>query len=508
MKDSQFDNYLRDHLHSHASPVDSPKIWTGVEAGLQGRRKIGNWVFWLGAFLLVFFLAGLAYITLPGKNAETGKDSSFVSETSAHQSVQEIEPSNQAEQSSFVSGDVRGQINESGNNPDQMRETSTPSDKTSNTRSAVNNAVETGSAEDAAEEPTLSEVSANPIFQGASGQMAGNNPSGFIQKTPSFAKTGSDTGKSSKEIVAVHDDHDAGKSQSKNTITDQIPADAQVYPVETSFNPSSMVALSPMLPSVSGNLMLPETSGGNDRNFLLAEKRQRFFLQLSAGGGFVQRDISSLHSAFDAYALQRSLTESPLEYLSVQGNLGYYVLEGLYVSGGINITTINEHFHLNREVVTHHEETVITHIHVDADGDSNFHTGTAITTIHHTTHFSHYNKLTLIDIPVFLGYEWNFNRWTAGIEGGVLWNLSLRTQGTMLGTSDEIVRMEDSNAFQKRLNQNYAVNLRFGYQLGDRLSINLSPGVRFINKSVLTAGQIDQHYRLMGVQGGLVYRFP
>lgn len=42
------------------------------------------------------------------------------------------------------------------------------------------------------------------------------------------------------------------------------------------------------------------------------------------------------------------------------------------------------------------------------------------------------NKYTMLNIPLYLGYEKRFGRWVFGIEGGVGFNIHFRTSGKVL----------------------------------------------------------------------------
>jgi hypothetical protein len=227
------------------------------------------------------------------------------------------------------------------------------------------------------------------------------------------------------------------------------------------------------------------------------------FVRAGFGIGLINRKLQSLHSDWDIHTSNRVNTEKPMEHINGQLVFGYRLPSGFYGATGISFTQITERFHVDRnydetEIIENH----ISEIHIDENGDS-----TLVYTNQQITHHFHqevltYNKYTLIDLPVIIGYDWKHKRFSFGLETGININLTLRSSGKMLTPTDEIVTLEESGMYRSKINLSYLANLNAAYAVNKRLAIFLSPGVHLIPNSLLKQNVQNHAYTLYSIRVG------
>lgn len=120
-----------------------------------------------------------------------------------------------------------------------------------------------------------------------------------------------------------------------------------------------------------------------------------------------------------------------------------------------------------------------------------------------------HHQISLIDLPLGVGFEKNFGRWFASVEGGVLVNLSMHSKGNILVSDTSFVDVNTPvDHFKPGLGLSYFGGILFGRDIykGGRLFI--AARARFLPDPFnMDTNRIRQSYNFMGVNLGYVWSF-
>ena len=120
----------------------------------------------------------------------------------------------------------------------------------------------------------------------------------------------------------------------------------------------------------------------------------------------------------------------------------------------------------------------------------------------------HYS-FSMIDMPVALGVEKEFGSWTAGLEAGAVFNLSLRTSGTILASDTSFVAADLPSAnFRQSLGVSYFAGVTLGKDIFRAGRLYLAARARFIPDAFSgDQNRIKQSYNFFGINAGYIYTF-
>ncbi|MBK7636495.1 MAG: hypothetical protein IPJ13_21125 [Saprospiraceae bacterium] len=80
---------------------------------------------------------------------------------------------------------------------------------------------------------------------------------------------------------------------------------------------------------------------------------------------------------------------------------------------------------------------------------------TSSTKINIRKEYSHHH-FTLMDVPVSLGFEKSFGSWSAGVEGGVVFNVAMKASGQILASDTSFTAIDQPvEAYKNRLGLSY-----------------------------------------------------
>lgn len=525
MNDSKFDQHFRDQLGNFRTPVDTDAIWTGVQSGMSGEASqsspVRRW-FWLLLLLLLIGGAGTAWWLLPSQNEavtlndnspESTPESSAVPETellSERRAVSRTEENeikrenqNEAEQIQRESEDSEvakvvekneiGQPEQTPVQKNQQKHSEKPTSKPEIENTATEKKIEIIGSERESEP----RITVNP----GSEKTVDRQPVNTEEKPESIAVVEADMTDAGEENKTENQFKEKPVPAKEKDLPEATKEENEV--VEVSENDTVQKTVVGAADSSEKPLPAIENSPTENLAEQKPELSRSFFVRADFGVGLTSKKLQSLHSDWDTHTAMRSTTEKPMEHLEGQLLVGYRLPSGIYAASGISFTQITERFHVDRTYTeTEIQEDQVSEILVDVNGDTTF-----VHVTHHVTHHFHqevsvYNKYTLIDLPVIVGYEWNRNRWYLGLEAGLEFNLSLRTNGRMLAPTDEIVDLESSGMFRSNVSLSYLANLRVGYALSQRFEVFLTPGVRILPNSVLKQDVQHQTYNLYGIRLG------
>ena len=133
------------------------------------------------------------------------------------------------------------------------------------------------------------------------------------------------------------------------------------------------------------------------------------------------RKLDSKGTDYDLYAANRKATESQILSYSAGARFSIVSNYGLALRTGFVYSQINEVFDYQSE-----SETRTTFVETfDNDGnlirtDTIFETG--------SLYKKTYNRYRMVDVPILLGYELNFKKFTLALNSGIYANISSRAK--------------------------------------------------------------------------------
>jgi hypothetical protein len=228
-----------------------------------------------------------------------------------------------------------------------------------------------------------------------------------------------------------------------------------------------------------------------------------FAIDLLASPDYVIREITALDPELESYVQSREESEKYQTAFSAGMRVSMIADNGLAFRTGINYSRINEKF-------TYFNGTeVITSIKEEFDNDGNligFDTITEIGARYKVTH----NRLQMLDIPILVGYEVNFNKLSVSINGGAQLNLISNQRGDILSPQDGTPMSIDSDdpdaypAFKRSVGLGWYGSLGIAYQASDDLQLLVEPHFKVFPKS-FTQEQfgISQRYSSIGISLGI-----
>lgn len=158
----------------------------------------------------------------------------------------------------------------------------------------------------------------------------------------------------------------------------------------------------------------------------------RLFFDIDGGAGLPFRKVTNHSVESDAYA-DRAITERPLFVKNFQAGIGILLDESWTIRSGAEWQQLTEQFNYEKS-----DATKLSYTYDDLTGqvsDTSFVRG-ALTV-------KSGNRYTMVNIPVYLGYEKRLGRWVLGLEGGAGFNLRFVTTGKILAGDQRVESLKD-----------------------------------------------------------------
>ena len=132
--------------------------------------------------------------------------------------------------------------------------------------------------------------------------------------------------------------------------------------------------------------------------------------------------------------------------------------------------------------------------------------GEVLETTTTVTDYTLYNKYELIDIPILISYKWNKNKWSYGIQAGIIANLSFEGSGRILSSETNIETIANQDIFKKSLGLSYALNFVLEHRLNSSIGIIFAPSLRYFpNSFTKNSYLLTQKHQLIGGDIGFKY---
>lgn len=231
--------------------------------------------------------------------------------------------------------------------------------------------------------------------------------------------------------------------------------------------------------------------------------RWQLYVEGVGAGLWSFRTLEAESPALEDYVGSRASSEKQLPAFSAGVRLSAISDKGWMVKGGISYTQINEKFsYLN-------ESEARTIIHEVYDEQGNI-IGTDTTIELGTRYKITYNRYRTLDVPLLLGYEFNWGKSSLYLNGGVLLNLAFRQKGAILDPVDESpvsITSSDTDAypaFRQQLGLGWYAGMGLSYEITPDCSFIIEPHIQAYPQSITTDQYgINQQYINAGLNLGL-----
>ena len=223
--------------------------------------------------------------------------------------------------------------------------------------------------------------------------------------------------------------------------------------------------------------------------------------------GLVYNDVIQEQSYLNA----RDKNEKQLEAVTA----GFkYILEhrsGIFVGTGVEYLRIAEKLDYQySEFVTKSEERFRKSI--DKDGGLSVESAGFDVEVKEQIDYraNAYNYHHFVQVPIFLGYQKQINRWAVYVQSGLNVNLSLRSNGMMISPDLKVVDMKYAEEPFFKDNAGLSVQAGIGVRYTTFSGLNIfveHNNQYFLNSMSSESNVLDQKYQLTGLKVGLGFSF-
>jgi hypothetical protein len=502
MTDNMFDNFVRDKLKDHQSPVPQG-LWEKIERRKDSEPKGGFWLSrttLFGGLLFIVLSMGAGYFllqdTTPGES-----NTPQLSETAA------------AKNGSVTSNtEANTATNPAGNQDQNNNEGNTP--VTSNTGiNGDHDGNKTGAVPGTGNDDIASTVKTNKNNHSANQSIAANtndknnaaktnyanrqkqdNSGLLLNKGAQKQKTNNASGGTFTSNIKV----DAGAGISATPITDNILSLSKgvtAYDLRTfSLGTKDKFDLSQI--RIFG---IDCPTAGRPR-------RNDWYLEVYGSPDIAMKSVSAKSNP--AYVQKKDSTESTQLGYTAGFRISKSIGDNLLVKAGLQYSQINERFDLrteNERRIT----TVITirTVQTAAGTDTTVRDTTTLMQIGYNVQRT-YNRYRSIDIPLLLSYEFGNENWKFGLNAGVILNLHSWYNGQTLNDSLNVVSLNSkNNAVYK---QNIGLGVYAGFSIikpvSNKFDVFAEPYFRYNLSNMAKGSAYTQKFNAAGISLGIRYR--
>lgn len=458
-----FEQEAKNRLNQYNSPVDTDRLWAGIDESLRGkkRRRIAGWWWWAGACLL----AGTAL-------------AAYFSNTNTDAGQHTTDPA------------VTPQAPSAQYNPAAIAHTG----ENSNTPSAVYI-------------PDLANTT--PISNHPSKVPTPANRHSVDEKEKAFSPVNQALPEHQvpgASATGIAPQTNASAAPTKDLFTALLQPTIEKTTVVAQLQGILLLPVNKQ----SGDLPKPDTKKVECFNW---KTKPRWHLGLYGTGGYPIKNLTTQNEEFADLTADRKQTEKVLEAVGGGFYAGIHFKNKWLVESGLDFLRINERFTRTNTTVDTIGKTLIVSYIVNAPGDTTFTQGESYivqTTIASRKTYNHYSTLNL---PVAVGYEWSISRrFSAQIKAGTAINLHFQ-QKAEIATSDQqsILYQNGQPAtdypFRARLGVIPFAEFGMRWSFADRMSLCGSVYYRyFVQPFSVATGPVEQRYQLAGARIGLQYQ--
>lgn len=222
-----------------------------------------------------------------------------------------------------------------------------------------------------------------------------------------------------------------------------------------------------------------------------------YYMEVLGGPVFASRTLNPITEDFTSIVRERNQAENSSFSSSFGLRMAFVNRKGWSLRTGIQFTQIRESFnYINRF-------PEVSQI-LDPGGG-----GLVLDTvfIQQGPAINQSNQYNLIDIPVIIGFEKRFKRWTFSAHGGPRFNIGLQQEGLLINENLQAVSFaseEGQQAFRNTLGISWYASLGLQFELSPGIHLLLEPNFSFGQGSITrTPYQVQQRYFNSGLAVGV-----
>jgi len=238
-------------------------------------------------------------------------------------------------------------------------------------------------------------------------------------------------------------------------------------------------------------------------------ERPTFSIEFQTGISAVNRTLNPTGNSPNNLetASLRSTFEEPLEALHANILVNAHFPSGFFVSSGVGFTQISELYNNNSTVIDSIIDPMgIQKLIINITGDTVPVIGPVVSTRTTTFIKKYYNSYRMIDIPLFVGYQYDFGDWKTDFSLGVFTNILLATEGRIpdTPTTDLDLNTNGDEIYRSRVDYSLQFGIGVSKSLTDRLSLRVNPMFRYYSRNFIKESVgLEQQYLLFGGTVGL-----
>lgn len=216
-----------------------------------------------------------------------------------------------------------------------------------------------------------------------------------------------------------------------------------------------------------------------------------YFLEIFGSPDFHTSYLSVKDSEMAGYLGSRKNSETALPGYTIGLRAGMNFRNGLNLKAGMSYSAVNYRFDYRKEDVEVLKYKVVPSDTIHGNGTVAYVFDTIAYVEKGIRTVRHYNSLKSIELPVWIGYQKEFLRWTVGINAGASLQLVSMKTGKVLSPvlPNEPVEFSDSvnghyNLYKRTLGVGILGSAQFGYKLTPDLDFVFEPYLKYYPKAI------------------------
>ncbi len=495
MSENLFDNFLKEKLQNHASPV-AEGMWERIHSRREKERRIGFW--WNNYRGLGYGLVGVVLLATIFVAREVSDHSFGVSEKDTRQSQQQ---SSSNPQKDNATNNAYLPNNNGNSNQQTKDEASLKKEDAIQSPSNTSNP-DRQNALAKADQPITSKAGKTTLLQNANAvpqtsKVADN--AGGILKSKNKRNNLAAIGLQSPGLGLQKEDSEAYQATNPGE-KEYLNINALKFLANK--NSATSIHLNKNLGKLRGITLTDCPSAFGNRS-------SNWYIEAFASPDYTMKRTNT-NLLNEEYLRRKDSTESYngafTAGIRVSKTFGNHML----VKTGLQYSQINEKFNYQaeneRRLVT--VVTIRTIIRGNNPGDTLTVRDTSIVEqIGYRVKTTH-NRYSSFDVPVILGYEWGNDDWRGSINAGVIFNVRSWQQGDVLDTSYQPLSFDKSSPVFKH---NIGIGLYAGVSLikpvADRWDVFAEPYLRYnISNMTSSNSPFNQKFNIIGINFGVRYK--
>lgn len=496
MTDHLFDNFVREKLADHSSPVPGG-LWDKIEAATAEKsRKKGLAripAAYRVAALLILCAGASALLFWPGQQNDTQKEDQATIVPSGEQRQQALPPAFTDSSALWHQG-----------------QTAT-TDNIAGTEANSNGSKDKEQGQVIADKATEKQAEGAIAASGFNTKPSGGrefNRGRFNNKLYLSNQQKADRNLNTLDKAAP----DAGLSQGDNADKHRAADDNNEALAAFSLLPAEMISLKTLSTSGTSNLrqlldskgtMLPVIRCPVIRNSIPTD----MYVEVYGSPVVPFKQTSANYGGAD-YLTRKDSSQQLRTSFSAGVRLSKGLTENLFLKAGVEYTQINEHFNYRQENERKQITVITEHTINRPQGDTILRDTSTYEQIGYLQKRVH-NRYKSIDVPVLLSYEWGGDQWRLAATAGVIVNLQSWYTGEMLDTSFQAVSVKNSNneVYKRNIGLGLYAGFSFIKPVSERMDLFASPYFRYNLSNMTRPGQsFNQRLHTAGLSLGIRYR--